>query len=42
MLVHKLATLTDETPGETSTPEQKIELSRLLGVLLEEQPGKGM
>ena len=42
MLAHQLATLTDETAGQTSTPEQKVELSRLLSVLLEEQPGKGM
>ena len=42
MLAHQLATLTDETAGETSTPERKVELSRLLSVLLQEQPGKGM
>ena len=42
MLAHQLATLTDETAGQTSTPEQKVELSRLLSVLLKEQPGKGM
>ena len=42
MLAHQLATLTDETAGQTSPPEQKVQLSRLLSVLLEEQPGKGM
>jgi len=42
MLAHQLATLTDETAGQTSTPEQKVELSRLLSALLQEQPGKGM
>ena len=42
MLAHQLATLTDESAGQTSTPEQKVELSRLLSALLQEQPGKGM
>jgi hypothetical protein len=41
-LAHQLATLTDETAGQTSTLEQKVELSRLLRILLEEQPGRGM
>jgi hypothetical protein len=42
MVAHQLATLTDETAGQTSTPEQKVESGRLLSVLLEEKPGKGM
>jgi hypothetical protein len=42
MLAHQLAALTDETAGQTSTPEQKVEICRLLSVLLEKQPGKVM
>jgi len=40
MLIHQLASLTDETAGQPRTAEEKVELSRLLNVLLEKQPGR--
>jgi len=41
MLVQQLASLTAETVGQPWTAEEKLELSRLLNVLLEMQPGPG-
>ncbi len=39
MLVHQLAALTAETLAQPRTADEKVELSRLLNVLLEKQPG---
>jgi NlpC/P60 family len=41
MLARQLVALTNETAGQSSTPEEKVEVSRLLSVLLEKQPGPG-
>jgi hypothetical protein len=41
MLVHQLAALTAEPVGQPRAAEEKVELSRLLSVLLEKQPGPG-
>jgi hypothetical protein len=41
MLVHQLAALTEETSGQLSTADEKVELSRLLNVLLEKPRGSG-
>jgi hypothetical protein len=41
MLIHQLAALTEETSGQPSTADEKVELSRLLNVLLEKPRGSG-
>lgn len=41
VLAHQLASLTEETAGQPITAEEKVELSRLLSVLLEKQPRPG-